>query len=191
MHFSPAHVNPFLLYEAGSGCVYTSLKCVAGREQPTSPAEHRERAVSCYTLGISACGPADHHITGSLTLPDRVKSSRQLGEYVLPASDSHAAAAADPFFCNFYESPGTFQLTTEYLTSFLQKPFLSPEMSSTFLLPKTYLYVCSLPIAFCANLHLSASYLDWFRGWALMLNLSAAFSCVCVCLCVNVYGACR
>lgn len=98
MHFSHAHVNPFLLYEAGSRRVYTSLKCVASREQPTSPAECRERAVSCHTLGISACGPEDHHITGCLTLPDRMKSSRQLGEYVLPASDSHAATDADPFF---------------------------------------------------------------------------------------------
>lgn len=95
-HFSPAHFNSFLLYEAGSRPVYTSLKCMASGEQPTSPAEYRDWAVSCHTLGISACGPADHHITGCLTLPDKVKSSRQLREYVLPASDFHAATDADP-----------------------------------------------------------------------------------------------
>lgn len=102
MHFSPAHINPFLLFEAGSRRVYTSLKCVASREQPTSPAKHREWAVSCHTLGISACEPEDHHITGCLTLPDRVKSSRQLGGYVLPASDSHAATDAATFFFFFF-----------------------------------------------------------------------------------------
>lgn len=69
---------------------------MASREQPTSPAEHREWTIPCHTLGISVWGPADHHITGCLTLPDRMKSSRQLGEYVLPASDSHAATDADP-----------------------------------------------------------------------------------------------